>query len=86
MVNSYSASKNATWTQNQFDAFVSLAYNTGNNFKSVMDSIRKGANPYTAFTTIIKVNGKKNLGLYRRRMDEADIFSKGIYHRTYRNW
>ena len=85
-VTQYSDSIGVVWDQNEYDAFVSLAFNSGNNFKSVMDSIAAGTDPYTAFGTIINAGGKPVLGLYRRRMDEADIFVRGVYERTYRNW
>ena len=51
-----------------------------------MDKIILGKDPYEAFSTIIYADGNKSLGLYRRRMDEADIFVKGTYTRTYRKW
>ena len=34
----------------------------------------------------IYAGGSPVLGLYRRRMDEADIFVWGAYSRTYRGW
>jgi len=77
-------SKGIVWDQNQFDSFVSLAYNSGNNFKQVMDNIINGMDPYLAFGMVIYSRGKKSLGLYRRRMDEADMFVNGTYNRTYR--
>ena len=82
----YSATVGIIWDQNQYDAFVSLAYNSGGNFKYVMDEIVAGTDPYTAFSTIIYASGRKSLGLYRRRMDEADMFVNGTYNRTYRDW
>ena len=85
-VTNYSASIGIIWDQNQYDAFVSLAYNSGGNFKYVMDEIVAGTDPYTAFSTIIYASGQKSLGLYRRRMDEADMFVNGTYNRTYRDW
>ena len=51
-----------------------------------MDKIIQGMDPYEAFSTIIYANGEQLLGLYRRRMDEADMFVNGTYERTYRNW
>jgi len=82
----YSASIGIVWDQNQYDAFVSLAFNSGYNFRTVMDDIVAGVSPHEAFGQIIKASGKPSLGLYRRRMDEADIFVYGTYERTYRNW
>ena len=39
MVNGYSRELEVVWDQNQFDAFVSLAYNSGYYFEGVMDTI-----------------------------------------------
>ena len=85
-VSNYSNSIGVVWDQNQYDAFVSLAFNSGSNFKGVMDDIHSGMDPYEAFGSIINAGGKPSLGLYRRRMDEADMFVNGTYNRTYRNW
>ena len=85
-VSRHSEQLSITWDQNEFDAFVSLAFNTGYNFRGVMSGVKNGENPYTAFGAVCKVNGNPELGLYRRRMDEADIFVSGVYHRTYRGW
>ena len=86
MVNGYSRELGVVWDQNQFDAFVSLAYNSGYYFEGVMDQIVDGVDPHTAFGTIIYAGSEKSLGLYRRRMDEADMFVYGTYRRTYRDW
>ena len=41
--------------------------------------------PYTAFSQAsYDANNRFQLGLYRRRMDEADIFVNGEYTREYR--
>ena len=86
MITNYSESKGVNWTQNQYDAFVSLAYNSGSNALNVMDMILTGSDPYDAFGTIIYSNGKKVLGLYRRRIDESNIYVKDVYERTYPDW
>ena len=86
MVTNYSNSIGVVWDQNQYDAFVSLAYNSGSHFQSVMNKINSGMDPHQAFSTIIYSNGQQVLGLYRRRMDEADMFVYGTYNRTYRGW
>jgi hypothetical protein len=48
-----------------------------------MDKILNGFNPYDAFSIIRYSSGTFALGLYRRRMDEADIFVSGTYQREY---
>ena len=86
----YSEKVDAVWNQNQFDALVSFAFNTGNNFTGLIDTLQSGADPYDAFSAYNKAynahSGKKefSLGLWRRRMDEADIFVKGDYERVFR--
>ena len=83
MVTNYSNERNTSWTQQEFDAFVSLAYNAGGNVRYVMDKILNGFNLYDAFSIIRYSGGNFVLGLYRRRMDEADIFVSGTYQREY---
>ena len=79
---------NINWNQAQFDAFVSLCYNSGNNFKSVMDLIVSGGDVQGAFTTIIYAKNQKtgsyeaSTGLWRRRMDESEIYLYGDYNRN----
>ena len=85
LVKNYSKNRNRIWSQQQYDAFVSLAYNAGSVVASVMDEIISGIDPYEAFSKICHANGEFSLGLYRRRMDEADIFVHGEYQREYRN-
>ena len=84
MVTNHTNSINASWKQHQYDAFVSLAYNAGTWSNYVMDQIVLGVNPHDAFSEISNANGEFSLGLYRRRMDEADMFVYGTYNRTYR--
>ena len=79
MVINYSNNRNVVWNQHQFDAFVSLTFNAGINVAGVMDDIIAGIDPYTAFSKVSNVNGKPSLGVWRRRMDEADIFVHGTY-------
>lgn len=86
-VTNYSNKLGKVWSQNQYDAFVSLAFNTGYNYRYVMDMIVfDNMDPYIAFGKIIHAGGVKQLGLYRRRMDEADMFVNGTYNRTFREW
>ena len=81
MVNNYSNNRNVLWYQQEYDAFVSLAFNAGTNVAIVMDDILKGFDPYDAFAQICKSDGVFSLGIWRRRMDEADIFVEGTYDR-----
>ena len=85
MVINYSNNRNVSWNQQQFDAFVSLAFNAGTDVADVMDYIINGDDPYTAFTKISSSNGEFSKGVWRRRMDEADIFVHGTYIREERN-
>lgn len=80
----YCNQKLASWNQNQFDALFSLLFNAGGvNMNTVMNNIISGEDPYDAFGRIVYSGGNFSLGLYRRRMDEADIFVNGEYVREY---
>ena len=70
--------------QHQFDALVSFAYNLGPNsqwIQVLIEEIMSGMDVHEAFAQYDKSGGKPLLGLYRRRMDEADIFVYGDYVR-----
>ncbi len=62
IINKYSYNYGYAWDQNQYDAFVSLAYNSESHFQGVMDDIANGIDPYYAFGKIIRSAGKKSLG------------------------
>ena len=49
-----------------------------------MNDVIAGIDPYTAFSKASYADGQFEPGLYRRRMDEADIFVNGEYTREYR--
>ena len=84
LVNNTSNNREALWNQQEFDSFVSLAFNAGTDaLISVMESIINGEEPRKSFLKIIHSNGQNSEGLYRRRMDEADIFIDGTYVREY---
>lgn len=85
MVTNYSNQIKKVWSQNEYDAFVSLAYNSGYSFKYVMDQIVGGTDAYSAFSTIVYSNGIYSQGLWNRRMDEATIFLYGKYEHAYRD-
>jgi len=85
-VTSYAHSIGVVWDQNQYDALVSLAYNAGPGaMYDVVDSICGGMSPHAAFGMYIKAGNplEVSLGLYRRRVDEANMFAYGTYARTY---
>ena len=81
-----SNNKNVVWTQQEFDAFVSFAFNAGSNVSGLMNYIINGTDPYEAFSMYCYSNKEFSLGLWRRRMDEADIFVSGTYTRDERDY
>ncbi len=85
LVNNFSNIRNQSWKQQEFDALVSFAMNVGRAVDELMGSLIAGKNVYEAFSEYCKASGKFMLGLYRRRMDEADIFLYGSYEREYRD-
>lgn len=85
MVTNYSKNRCVIWNQHEFDAFVSLCFNSGGDTGDVMDDILAKTDPYDAFTKVIISNGIVSSGLYCRRMDEADIFVRGEYIREERD-
>lgn len=78
--------------QNQFDALISFSYNCGVTAlqtSTLLKDIKAGADDETIrndFCMFKFCNKKPELGLWRRRMDEADIYLNADYTRTYRNW
>lgn len=85
LVTNYSKNRKVIWKQHQFDAFVSLAFNAGDETGGVMNEIIANEDVYAAFSKVSNAsNGEWSLGLYRRRMDEADIYVKGDYAREER--
>lgn len=79
-------------TQCQFDALVSFAYNCGANalkFSTLLKDIKANAPMEKIkedFLMWCNCNGKRALGLYRRRYDEFEMYSNGDYTRTYREF
>ena len=66
---------------------MSFAYNLGPNsqwIQVLIEEIMSGMDVHEAFAQYNKSGGKFELGLYRRRMDEADIFAYGDYVREER--
>ena len=79
-------------SQNQFDALISFSYNCGVTAlqtSTLLKDIKSGTEDETIredFCMFKFCNKKPSLGLWRRRMDEADIYLNADYTRTYRNW
>lgn len=68
--------------QQQFDAFVDIAFNGGGQMELAMNDIFVNKmDPREAFTY-----GESYYGLFCRRNDEANIFLEGRYERTYPEW
>ncbi|MBQ3182190.1 MAG: glycoside hydrolase family protein [Clostridia bacterium] len=83
LVIEYSEQLEIKWDQNEFDALVSLAYNSGGCVYYVMDALVQGTDPYDAFRMIVYAGETYSKGLYNRRSDEAEIFMYGDYRRNY---
>ncbi|NQX67316.1 glycoside hydrolase family protein [Paenibacillus alba] len=92
----WAAKNDVKLNQQQFDALVSFVFNAGegmliNEDQDVGIIIKSGDYPSDklkeAFLDVVKVTtdeGKiKSAGLYRRRMDEWQIFMSGEYNRDY---
>lgn len=62
------------FTQNEFDALVSFAYNIGSIDKLVKDGHRTRNEIIAKIPEYCKANGKVLRGLYNRRMDELSLF------------
>ena len=78
--------RNKIFNQQQLDAFVSLSFNVGTDAADVLEDIIADKDPYETFSKLSRASdGSFSLGLYRRRMDEADIYVKGDYIRQDRN-
>ncbi|MVX65721.1 glycoside hydrolase family protein [Clostridium chromiireducens] len=81
-----------TLSQNQFDALVSFAYNCGANaltYSTLLKDIKANASMEKIkedFLMWCNCNGKRALGLYRRRYDEFEMYSNADYTRTYREF
>ncbi|MFL0167520.1 glycoside hydrolase family protein [Candidatus Clostridium helianthi] len=79
-------------TQCQFDALVSFAYNCGANalkFSTLLKDIRANVPMEKIkedFLMWCNCNGKRALGLYRRRYDEFEMYKDADYTRTYRDF
>lgn len=81
---------NLTWSQNQIDAVVSLAYNCGDSYiPKLVKAYAEGGNEgiwNNGFNTCIKAsngNPKFDEGLMKRRKSEYALFTTGIYERGF---
>ncbi len=64
------------WTQNEFDALVSFAFNVGSIDQLVSNGNRTKAQIAEAITKYNKAGGKVLAGLVRRRKAEQELFLK----------
>ena len=68
------------WSQNEYDALVSFAYNVGSIDGLTQHGRRTREEIYNAFTQYIKAGGKVVSGLLVRRTEERDLFNSRAYH------
>lgn len=71
-VNSYDSAYG--WTQNEFDAMVSFAFNVGNIDGLTYNGIRSKAMIADKMLSYCKAGGKKVAGLVTRRQKERELF------------
>ncbi len=84
----FAARHGLTYTQNQFDALVSLSYNCGGNWRNEQNGILRNAvisgdmGDYLvyAFGLYSKSKGTVSLGHLKRRMVEAQVYLYGVYN------
>lgn len=70
--------KNYIFTQSQFDALVSFAYNVGSIKKITQNGTRSISAISNAFTRYCYSNGKFMNGLYKRRIKEKELFDSVV--------
>ncbi len=66
--------KKYNWTQNEFDAMVSFAYNLGSIDKLTVNGTRTKAEIATKILLYNQAGGKELAGLTRRRKEEQALF------------
>ena len=74
LVNKYDSKY--SWTQNEFDALISFAYNIGNIDQLTAKGTRDKKTIANKMLEYCKAGGKKREGLVRRRKAERDLFLK----------
>jgi GH24 family phage-related lysozyme (muramidase) len=92
-LNPWISNVSITLNQQQYDALVSFTFNVGpswiTKYEDLKNILMSGnithETMHTEFMDWIKVNGERALGLYRRRIDELNIFFEGNYSRNYPN-
>ncbi len=67
------------WTQNEFDAMISFAYNLGSIDKLTANGTRTKAVIAEKLLLYNKANGKVLAGLTKRRQTERELFLSGAY-------
>lgn len=70
--------KKYKWTQNEFDALVSFAYNVGSITQLTANGTRTKKQISERITSYNKANGKALAGLTRRRVSEKELFDKTV--------
>jgi GH24 family phage-related lysozyme (muramidase) len=82
--------KDISLTQQQFDALVDFAYNCGEGalarstlLKDIKGGVATDEKLKADFEAWCKCNGKTLLGLWRRRIDEWEMWKSGDYARNY---
>lgn len=70
------------WSQNEYDALVSFAYNVGSIDGLTNHGRRTREEIYNSFTQYVKAGGKVLSGLLVRRTEERDLFNSKAYHNS----
>lgn len=88
-VNSFIDRHGVTFTQQQFDAVVSLIYNVGSSWltkgNTLINALKGGASGNEliyAFTIYSMSGGNRSIGHVKRRLAEANVYLNGVYSRT----
>lgn len=93
-LNSWLKNNSVSLNQQQYDALVDFTFTAGQkwitDFWGLRNILLSGNITYQAmhseFMTWTKVGGERSLGMYRRRMDELNIFFYGDYSRNSPDW
>ena len=89
LLDEYLGKNSTVLNQHQYDALISFTFNTGpdwiNRYRDLRNILESGnitrEAMYREFMDWIIADGKRVLGLYRRRIDELDMFFNKDYNR-----